>query len=1149
MCSGVAVYEAVKNGADFIFKDFNRAAEKIDNIKKEDVIGKGILELFPDVEEFGLLEVLQRVWKTGQSEHFPTSFYNDQRIAGWRNNYIYKLQSGEIVAIYEDITDRKKAEQELKKSEKWFKSVVDTSPSLLVIFNCEGNIIYVSPNSKEISGYTPREITEKKWFAHPDETIKLQKLFEKAFTTGEIPKHIEFKSLKKDGKEWWVSASIKSIEDENGSFNGFVAQLFDISKHKETEEKLKKANAYHRGLLESSLDPLVTIGADGKITDVNSATEDVTGYSRKQLMGTDFSDYFTNPEKARNGYERVFNEGIVKDYELEIKHKNGVITLVSYNASVYKDENEKIIGVFAAARDITKRKVAENALKAAHDNLEIKVKERTKELEDAYKSAKNMEEQLIEAQQTAHIGSWNIDLKNNKFWISEEIFNILGIIPFVYESIKDDFISAYDTFLKTIIHPDDQKYIDKLFNELITTGKANCTDLRIIRPDGVVRIIHGNYNLILDENKNPIRAHGTIQDITERKNAEEELKMSEAYYRTIFENTGTATFIVEEDSTISLVNEECEKISGYSKEEIEGNKKWSEFVYSSYIPKMEEYHNMRRSNSESVLRNYEFEFIDRYSNIKNVTATVAMVPGTKKSLISLIDITHQKITENDLRKSETQLRIAMDLAKIVSWEYDIKSEMFTFDNHFYVLYGTTEGKERETLMSSGEYAQKFIPPEEVPHIRGEIAHALKATDPDYSGNIEGTVIRADGERRNINIRFGIVKDENGKTIKIYGANQDITELKKSEYELIRSNERFKAVMDSLDAVVYVTDMDTFEVLFVNKYSRELFGNIEGKKCWKSMQTGQTGPCPFCTNKWLLDKNGNPKDVYVWEFQNTITKRWYECRDSAIKWINGRLVRMEVATDITERKKLELKSIERSKILKNLVDELKRSNEELEQFAYITSHDLQEPLRTVASFTQLLQRRYKGKLDEDADDFMEYMVEASVRMKKMIQGLLNYSRIGKEENELKPVNLENVFNIVLSHLKLKIEENDALITHDAMPVVTGNSQLLVQLLQNLISNAIKFKNPDTALKINISVAKADDKYVICVEDNGIGIEPQYTDQIFKVFKRLHTIDEYKGVGIGLAICKRVVEFHGGEIWVESELNKGSKFCFTLNTAKK
>jgi signal transduction histidine kinase len=231
-------------------------------------------------------------------------------------------------------------------------------------------------------------------------------------------------------------------------------------------------------------------------------------------------------------------------------------------------------------------------------------------------------------------------------------------------------------------------------------------------------------------------------------------------------------------------------------------------------------------------------------------------------------------------------------------------------------------------------------------------------------------------------------------------------------------------------------------------------------------------------------------------------------------------------------------------LKSMVEALKHSNYELEQFAYITSHDLQEPLRTIASFTQLIEMRYKGRLDSDADEYIDFIVSAAVRMKEMIKGLLDYSRIDTQGGEFKPTDLEKVLNVALSNLNAAIKENNAEITHDPLPTVKVDERQFIQLFQNLISNAIKFRKKDEPPKIHIRAAKEDDKYVFSISDKGIGMEIQYTNHIFEIFKRLHTIGEYEGTGIGLAIVKRIIDRHGGHIWFESEPGVGSTFYFTL-----
>ncbi|MGB9937120.1 MAG: GAF domain-containing sensor histidine kinase [Methanobacterium sp.] len=242
--------------------------------------------------------------------------------------------------------------------------------------------------------------------------------------------------------------------------------------------------------------------------------------------------------------------------------------------------------------------------------------------------------------------------------------------------------------------------------------------------------------------------------------------------------------------------------------------------------------------------------------------------------------------------------------------------------------------------------------------------------------------------------------------------------------------------------------------------------------------------------------------------------------------------------------LELKVQKRTSKLKEINEELKRSNEELQSFAYITSHDLQEPLRTIASYAQLLNRRYKGQMDSDADEFIDYMVAGATRMKQQIQGLLDYSRVGTRGGDLWKFNIENALNYALFNLNASIESYNAEITYDTLPDITADENQITQVFQNLIGNALKFRKDGIKPRIHISSKKEKNEYIFSIQDNGIGIENQYASQIFQVFKRLHTIGEYEGAGIGLAIVKKIIERHNGCIWVESEYGKGSTFYFTL-----
>ena len=230
-------------------------------------------------------------------------------------------------------------------------------------------------------------------------------------------------------------------------------------------------------------------------------------------------------------------------------------------------------------------------------------------------------------------------------------------------------------------------------------------------------------------------------------------------------------------------------------------------------------------------------------------------------------------------------------------------------------------------------------------------------------------------------------------------------------------------------------------------------------------------------------------------------------------------------------------------LKRTADELARSNRELEQFAYVASHDLQEPLRVVTGYLQLIQRRYQDKIDSDADQFIHYAVDGAARMQQLITDLLNYSRVGTQGRPFVPTPVEAVVDKALVNLQAIVRDAGAVVTRDPLPTVLADETQLIQLFQNLIGNGIKFRSGRRP-EIHVSARQEEGRWLFSVRDNGIGIDPQYWQQIFEIFQRLHTRQKYSGTGIGLAICKRIVERHGGRIWLDSQPGEGATFYFTI-----
>ena len=366
------------------------------------------------------------------------------------------------------------------------------------------------------------------------------------------------------------------------------------------------------------------------------------------------------------------------------------------------------------------------------------------------------------------------------------------------------------------------------------------------------------------------------------------------------------------------------------------------------------------------------------------------------------------------------------------------------------------------------------------------------------------------------------------------AKQDLSQRKKQEKELEFDRKRLLSILDGIEDVIYVADPKSYELLHANKAFTDDWGTgVIGKKCYKVIQD-RDDPCPFCTNHLIFGEYLGRS--YVWEFQNQANKNWYRCSDKAIEWVDGRRVRFEIAADISQLKFLEEE-------LQNKNKDLLNSNKELEQFAYVASHDLQEPLRMVASYTELLQERYEGKLDEKADKYIRYAVEGAKRMQLLINDLLVLSRVNTKGKPFEPVECNELLKRVLHGLGTVIHEKQAQVQVTTLPTVLGDEGQLFQLFQNIISNAIKFHGADRPL-VEISAVQKHSDWVFSIRDNGIGIDPEYFERIFVIFQRLHERGAYDGSGIGLAISKKIVERHGGKIWVKSEPGKGTVFYFSL-----
>jgi PAS domain S-box-containing protein len=415
--------------------------------------------------------------------------------------------------------------------------------------------------------------------------------------------------------------------------------------------------------------------------------------------------------------------------------------------------------------------------------------------------------------------------------------------------------------------------------------------------------------------------------------------------------------------------------------------------------------------------------------------------------------------------------------------------------------------------------------------------ALVADKDSEASVVEGQYRRKDGSYVPVEARRRAVQTDAGWII--VGTATDITQRKKAEEALRASEERFRRTFELAGAGVALIGLDR-RFLRVNRRMCEILGYTEAE-----LLTLKGRDISHPDDRDMINKM-RPA-LYEGGIDAIRIEKRYLRKDGSTVWAASTVTvernaageplhEIAIYEDVSARKAAE-------EALRAAHDELARSNAELEQFAYVASHDLQEPLRMVASYTQLLGKRYGGRLEGDATEFMAYIVDGAARMKQLIEDLLAYSRVGTRGREFTRVRLEVVMSRARTSLRGALEESGGELTHDALPEVEGDEMQLFQLMQNLAGNALKFHGAAPP-RVHVSSAAKEHEYVISVQDNGIGIDPQYFERIFMVFQRLHDKSQYPGTGIGLAICKKVVDRHGGRLWVESEPGKGSCFKFTL-----
>ncbi|HEV2117833.1 MAG TPA: PAS domain S-box protein [Terriglobales bacterium] len=854
------------------------------------------------------------------------------------------------------------------------------------------------------------------------------------------------------------------------------------------ENELRETQAYTRSLIEASLDPLVTIAPDGKITDVNAATEAATGCSRPELIGGDFCDYFTDPARARAGYQQVFREGGVRDYELEIRRRDGRVMPVLYNASLYHDQGGNVIGVFAAARDISARKRTEHALRGS---------------EERYRALVLASAQVV--------------------WTTDPQGLVISDMPLWREFTGQTQAEIQGWGWISCLHPDDREHTAGVWSQALASRSLYQVEYRMRRRDGEYRHMAVRGAPVLEPDGSVREWVGTCADIHERKQIEDELRK-----QAMLLNLAHDAIIVSDlQYRITFWNRGAEETYGWSEKEAVGRMA-PELLHTEFPVALAD---IREAVNEQEEWEGELKHLTRDG--KRIVAASRWSlqrdhHGTPASILEINrDVTERKRLEEELKAGQSYTRslIEASLDPLVTIAPD----------------GTITDVNAATEAATGCTRQELIGADFCDYF----------TDPDKARAGYQQVFREGGVRDyelEIRHRQGRIMpvlynastyhDQAGAVVGVFAAARDITERKQLEEELRARQAYTRSLIEaSLDPLVTIAADG--RITDVNRATEEITGKDRAQLVGSDFSNYFTEPEKARAGYKQVFAEG-----LVQDYPLAICHRSGRTTDVLY---NASIFRNEAgdvegvfaaARDVTERKRLE-------ENLRQRTLELENSVAELEAFSYSVSHDLRAPLRSIDGFSQILLEDYRDKVDAEGQDSLRRIRNASQNMAQLIDALLQLSRVMRSELSRQPVDLSM---LALSTAAV-IQKADAAprvrfrVTSGLQ--ANGDRRLLGILLQNLLQNAWKFSARNPEPSVELGRAQKEGKTAYYVRDNGVGFDMTYANKLFTPFQRLHAKEQFEGTGIGLATVQRIVKRHGGRVWAEGAVDKGATFYFSLD----
>lgn len=1030
---------------------WNKSSEQLYGYSAQEILGKSILILSPDDRKEEIPHILSRIKKGEHVEPYIT-------IRKGKNGSLIEIaaspspivdSNGDIIGVAL-ITRYPFVGQERIKQ--YVRALIEASLDPLVTLDPEGKIVDANKATVKATGVPKKNMVGTDFANYFTDSKKATKKFKEVLKKGLVTDYpLSIKNA--EGKLIDVLYSASSYNDLNKNVVAVFATARDITTS-------KQAMQYSRSIIEASLDPLVIINPQGKITDVNNAMVHVTGYERETLINSDFFNYITEPEKARESYKLVFSQGNITDYPLTIRHRNGQLTDVLYNASVYKDINGNILGVSAAARDITKQKQASQYARS-----------------------------LIEASLDPLI---TISTEGKIIDINEAVILITGYTK--EELIGSDFFIYFT-------EPSKAK---AAFEEVFSKDFVKDYPLSIRHKNGTITDVLYNASVYRDDKGNILKICAAARDITAQKQISQ-------YARSLIEASLDPLLTISPDGKITDVNEATIKATGISREKLIG----SDFL--DYFTEPDEAREgYKQVFEEGFVRDYPLAIKHVSGAITDVLYNASVYRDTSGNVLGVFaaarDITQRKKAEEVAHEASAYTRslIESSLDPLITINPDGK---ITAVNHAAeVVTGVT----REWLIGS-DFTIYFTEPKKA---REGYRLVLKEG---LVRDFPLSILHTSGKIVDVLFNATVFRDAHGKVQGVFAAARDVTETKKtSQYArtLIEASlDPF--VMMNPEGIITDVNEATFKVTGL---TREQLIGTNFSKYFTEPQKAKEGYEQVFLKGFITDY-----PLTLRHLDGKLTDVLFNA--SVYKDSEGNVLGIfATARDYT--------------IAKKMTHELEQVNQELDAFTYSVAHDLKSPLRAIGGFSKILMSDYGEQLDEEGHRIVKTIIDNTTKMGKLIEDLLVLSHLGKSEVKKEFINMYQLVDSICKELTAREFNREIFINIKELADCKVDLQLIRQVWLNLISNAIKFTQTKKKAVIEIGCIPSEEhKITYYIKDNGLGFDIKYIDKLFGVFQRLHG-EEIEGTGIGLAIVKRIITRHNGLIWGEGKIGEGTTFYFTL-----